>query len=264
MNENRIEARLSQLQKENKKALITYITAGLPSLEKTVELILAQEEAGVDIIEIGVPFSDPVADGPVIQDASFRSIQNGTNLKKIFVAIEEARKTANVPIIFMMYYNTISYYGLEEFVNKCKSVGVDGLIIPDLPFEEQRPLQEALNKVENAPILIQLVAPVSKQRIPMLLENARGFVYCVSQMGVTGNGANFHKDIKEYLANVKSISKVPVMMGFGIKTAADVLPLKDVIDGAIVGSAFIKLLDANDFDVNVAKEFITKFKLELN
>jgi len=264
MSENRIETRLAQLQKTDKKALITYVTAGLPSLEKTIELIIAQDEAGVDIIEIGIPFSDPVADGPVIQDASFRSILNGTNLRKTFDAIEIARKSPNVPIVFMMYYNTISYYGLDAFAEKCVAVGVDGLIIPDLPFEEQVYLQDALKKVENAPILIQLVAPVSKQRIPMLLENARGFVYCVSQMGVTGNGANFHKDIKEYLANVKSIAKIPIMMGFGIKTAADVLPLKDVIDGAIVGSAFIKLLDENDFDVEVAKEYVSRFKRELN
>ena len=264
MSENRIETRLAQLQKDNKKALITYVTAGLPTLEKTIELITAQDEAGVDIIEIGVPFSDPVADGPVIQDASFRSIQNGTNLRNTFDTIETARKSSNVPIVFMMYYNTISYYGLDKFAAKCAAVGVDGLIIPDLPFEEQGYLQDALAKVEDAPILIQLVAPVSKQRIPMLLENARGFVYCVSQMGVTGNGANFHKDIKEYLANVKSISKIPIMMGFGIKTAADVLPLRDEIDGAIVGSAFIKLLEENDFDVDVAKEYVATFKRELN
>ena len=260
MSENRIETRLAQLQKTDKKALITYVTAGLPSLEKTIELIIAQDEAGVDIIEIGIPFSDPVADGPVIQDASFRSILNGTNLRKTFDAIETARKSSNVPIVFMMYYNTISYYGLDAFAAKCAVVGVDGLIIPDLPFEEQGYLQDALKTVEDAPILIQLVAPVSKQRIPMLLENARGFVYCVSQMGVTGNGANFHKDIKEYLANVKSISKIPIMMGFGIKTAADVLPLKDEIDGAIVGSAFIRLLEENAFDVEVAKKFVTTFK----
>ncbi len=264
MSENRIEAVLAKLQQENKKAMITYLTAGLPSLEKTIELIRAQEEAGVDIIEIGVPFSDPIADGPVIQDASYRSILNGTNLKKTFEAIKTARKTVNVPIIFMMYYNTISYYGLDAFAAKCAETGVDGLIIPDLPFEEQGYLQEALAKVVDAPILIQLVAPVSKQRIPMILEHARGFVYCVSQMGVTGTGTGFHKDIKEYLANVKRISKIPVMMGFGIKTAADVLPLKDEIDGAIVGSAFIRLLDENNFDAEIAKEYIVGFKKELN
>ena len=261
---NRIEAKMEQLQRTGKKALITYITAGLPNLEKTIELIVAQEEAGIDVIEIGVPFSDPVADGPVIQDASYQSILNGTNLINTFDTIEKARKIANVPIVFMMYYNTVHYYGLGAFAEKCAAVGIDGLIIPDLPFEEQGNLKDALEKVEGAPILIQLVAPVSKDRIPMILENARGFVYCVSQMGVTGNGANFHKDIKEYLSKVKEISKVPVMMGFGIRTAADVLPVRDEIDGAIVGSAFIRLLEDNHFDTQVAKEYVSTFKKELN
>lgn len=259
---NRIEMKMNKLKKEGKKALITYLTAGLPSIDKTIDLIKAQDEAGIDIIEIGVPFSDPVADGPVIQDASYRSIQNGTNLVKTFHAIEEARKNSEVPIVFMMYYNTIFFYGLDKFVKKCAEVGVDGLIVPDLPFEEQKPLQDALAAQGENTILIQLVAPVSKDRIPMILENAKGFVYCVSQMGVTGGGANFHKDIKEYLAKVKEISKVPVMMGFGIRSAADVLPLKDEIDGAIVGSAFIKLLEKNEFSTEAAKEYITTFKRE--
>ncbi|MDD6572720.1 MAG: tryptophan synthase subunit alpha [Thermoflexaceae bacterium] len=260
---NRIEERLSQLKKENKKALITYVTAGLPSIEKTIELVKAQEEAGIDVIELGIPFSDPVADGPVIQDASYRSIQNGTNLKMVFEAMTELRKTSQVPIVFMMYYNTILHYGVKEFVEKCIDTGVDGLIVPDLPFEEQGEIRQYLDG-QDALIQIQLVSPVSKQRVPMILENARGFVYCVSQMGVTGKGANFHKDIRNYLSEVKAVSKIPVMMGFGIRSAADVEPLRDIIDGAIVGSAFIKLMDANDFDANVAKEYVAKFKKELN
>lgn len=260
---NRIEERLSQLKKENKKALITYVTAGLPSIEKTIELVKAQEEAGIDVIELGIPFSDPVADGPVIQDASYRSIQNGTNLKMVFKAMTELRKTSQVPIVFMMYYNTIVHYGVKEFVEKCVETGVDGLIVPDLPFEEQDEIRECL-KGQDALIQIQLVSPVSKQRVPMILENARGFVYCVSQMGVTGKGANFHKDIRNYLSEVKAVSNIPVMMGFGIRSAADVEPLRDIIDGAIVGSAFIKLMDANDFDANVAKEYVATFKREWN
>lgn len=260
---NRIEERLSQLKKENKKALITYVTAGLPSIEKTIELVKAQEEAGIDVIELGIPFSDPVADGPVIQDASYRSIQNGTNLKMVFEAMTELRKTSQVPIVFMMYYNTILHYGVKEFVERCVETGVDGLIIPDLPFEEQEEIRECL-KGQDALIQIQLVSPVSGQRVPMILENARGFVYCVSQMGVTGKGANFHKDIRNYLSEVKAVSKIPVMMGFGIRSAADVEPLRDIIDGAIVGSAFIKLMDANNFDADVAKEYVAKFKKELN
>lgn len=260
---NRIEERFSQLQKENKKALITYITAGLPDIKKTIELVKAQEEAGIDVIELGIPFSDPVADGPVIQDASYRSIQNGTNLKMVFEAMEELRKSSQVPIVFMMYYNTILHYGVKEFVEKCIQTGVDGLIVPDLPFEEQGEIRQYLDG-QDALIQIQLVSPVSKDRVPMLLENARGFVYCVSQMGVTGKGANFHKDIRNYLSEVKKVSKIPVMMGFGIRSAADVEPLRDVIDGAIVGSAFIKLMDANNFDADAAKEYVAAFKRELN
>ena len=260
---NRIEARFSQLQKENKKALITYITAGLPSVEKTIELVKAQDEAGVDVIELGIPFSDPVADGPVIQDASYRSIKNGTNLKQVFTAMEELRKESQVPIVFMMYYNTILHYGVKEFVEKCINVGVDGLIVPDLPLEEQDEIKSCLDGQDDL-ILIQLVSPVSKQRIPMILENARGFVYCVSQMGVTGKGANFHKDIRNYLSEVKAVSKIPVMMGFGIRNAKDVEPLRDVIDGAIVGSAFIRLMEENDFNADVARDYVATFKKELN
>lgn len=260
---NRIEARFSQLQKENKKALITYITAGLPSVEKTIELVKAQDEAGVDVIELGIPFSDPVADGPVIQDASYRSIKNGTNLKQVFTAMEELRKESQVPVVFMMYYNTILHYGVKEFVGKCINVGVDGLIVPDLPLEEQDEIKNCLGGQDDL-ILIQLVSPVSRQRIPMILENARGFVYCVSQMGVTGKGANFHKDIRNYLSEVKAVSKIPVMMGFGIRNAKDVEPLRDVIDGAIVGSALIRLMEENDFNADVARDYVATFKKELN
>ena len=262
---NRIEERLTALKEEGKKAFITYTTAGLPDLDTTKRIIRTQEAAGIDVIELGIPFSDPVADGPVIQDASYKAILNGTTLKKVFELMKDIRNDGcNVPIIFMMYYNTIYHYGIKDFVKKCIECGVDGLIVPDLPFEEQKELQTAINEDENAPILIQLVAPVSKQRIPMLLENARGFVYCVSQMGVTGKGANFHSQIREYLTEVKKESKIPVMMGFGIRTAADVAPLEDIIDGAIVGSHFIKLLEANNYSEEAATDYVATFKKELN
>ena len=260
---NRIEETLQKLQKAQKKAFITYMTAGLPSMEGSKDIILAQAEAGTDIIELGVPFSDPVADGPVIQDASYRSIQLGTNLKKVFSLVEDVRKTCEIPIVFMMYYNTVLHYGLDAFVDKCIETGVDGLIIPDLPFEEQGELCGYLTK-ENAPILIQLISPVSKQRVPMILENARGFVYCVSSMGVTGQAAQFHQNVINYLKEVKQISKIPVMMGFGIRTAEDVLPMKDNIDGAIVGSHFIKLMEQNDYNTDAVKKYCSTFKKELN
>ena len=261
---NRIEKRMEELQQKNEKAFVTYMTAGLPDMEGTKALIKAQDEAGIDIIELGIPFSDPTADGPVIQDASYRSICKGTNVKGVFTAVEEVRKDCEVPIVFMMYYNTVYHYGLEEFVEMCAECGVDGLIIPDLPYEEQKEINAVLAENEAAPILIQLVSPVSKQRIPMIVNNARGFVYCVSQMGVTGNGANFHKQIREYLLEVKKNSPVPVMMGFGIRTAGDVEPLEDIIDGAIVGSHFITLMKENNYDENVIKEYISSFKKEMN
>ena len=224
---NRIEEKMAQLKEAGKKAFITYTTAGLPDLDTTKRIIRTQEAAGIDVIELGIPFSDPVADGPVIQDASYKAILNGTTLKKVFE--KYGFKPLQTPLL--CYYDLLA-----------------------LKYDED----------ENAPILIQLVAPVSKQRIPMLLENARGFVYCVSQMGVTGKGANFHKDIRKYLEEVKSVSKVPVMMGFGIRTAQDVKPLKDVIDGAIVGSHFIKLLESSNFSDETITTYIKTFKQELN
>lgn len=260
---NRIEKRFKELEKENKKAFVTYMTAGLPDMKKTGEIIKIQAEAGIDIIELGIPFSDPIADGPVIQDASYKSIQKGTNLKGVFELVKEVRKDCEVPIIFMLYYNTILYYGVENFINKCIECGVDGMIIPDLPFEETFEIKEFIDKAENAPYLIPLVSPVSKERIPMIVNGAKGFVYCVSSMGVTGQEADFHKEIKSYLEKVKSISKIPVMMGFGIRSAKDVLEYTDIIDGCIVGSHFISIMEKSNYDINTIKEYITTFKAEL-
>lgn len=261
---NRIEKRLNDLKNQNKKAFITYITAGFPDLEKTKAIIKAQEEAGTDIVEMGIPFSDPIADGPVIQQASYEAILNGASLRKIFKCLQEMRDGGlQLPIVFMMYYNTIVHYGIKEFVAKCHEAGVDGIIVPDLPFEEQDNLLNELGD-DDRTISIQLVSPISGKRVPMILENARGFVYCVSSMGVTGQSADFHKEVINYLKYVKENSKVPVMMGFGIRTAADVEPMKDIIDGAIVGTHFINLLRDSNFDENKAAEYSRTFKEELN
>lgn len=262
---NRIEEKMQKLQEDGKKAFILYMTAGLPDMEGCKKLIFALEKAGCDVLELGIPFSDPAADGPVIQAASYKSIQQGTNLKKVFELMAEVRNEGcRMPIVFMMYFNTALFYGLEDFVRKCKETGVDGLIIPDLPFEEQRQLQEILEKDAEYPILVQLVAPVSAQRIPMILENAKGFVYCVSSMGVTGQNADFHKNVVEYLKDVKKNSKIPVMMGFGIRTAKDVEPMKDIIDGCIVGSHFIQMMEQSGYSTKEAEGYCRSFKEELN
>ena len=261
---NRIEEKLAQLKEQNKKAFITYMTAGMPDFDKMQEIIRTQEQAGTDIIELEIPFSDPVADGPVIQDASYHAILKGVNLKKVLEAMKKLRSAKiEIPIVFMMYYNTIFHYGVEAFVDACIESGVDGLIIPDLPLEEQDEIKEFLQK-ENAPILIQLVSPVSKDRIPEILKDARGFVYCVSSMGVTGQEATFHKSVIDYLGSVKEVSKIPVMMGFGIRTAEDVAPMKNIIDGAIVGSHFIRLMEENDYDLQAIGTYCGTFKKELN
>ncbi len=260
---NRIEERLATLQAKKEKAFITYLTAGLPNMEATAAIVKAQEEAGTDIIEIGVPFSDPIADGPVIQQASYEAIQAGANLKKSFELIAGLRADGvKLPIVFMLYYNTVLHYGLENFVKKCQKIGVDGLIIPDLPLEEQGPIKQYLTGDET--ILIQLVSPVSAGRIGEIVKSARGFIYCVSSMGVTGQSGSFHKEILGYLSDVKKQSPVPVMMGFGITEAKDVAPMKDVIDGAIVGSHFINLMREHQFDPQAAKEYCARFKKELN
>ena len=186
------------------------------------------------------------------------------HLPVCFELVDGVRKDGcELPIVFMMYYNTVLHYGLEAFAEKCAKVGVDGLIIPDLPLEEQEELQTQLQK-EDGTILIQLVSPVSKDRVPKILKNARGFVYCVSSMGVTGQEATFYKSVIDYLGSVKEVSKIPVMMGFGIRTAGDVAGLKDTIDGCIVGTHFIELMEENGYNLDVAKEYIRTFKKELN
>lgn len=268
---NRIEERMKQLQEKGEKAFITYITAGLPDMEGMKEIIRANERAGCDVLELGIPFSDPVADGPVIQAASYKAICQGVHLKGVLKEVAALRaEGSKIPIVFMMYYNTILHYGIDKFVTSCKNAGVDGLIIPDLPYEEQGELKEALEQAEQSdadgsvPILIQLVSPVSAQRIPMLLEHARGFVYCVSSMGVTGQAADFHKEVISYLRSVKEVSPIPVMMGFGIRTAEDVKPMKDIIDGAVVGSHFIRLMEENNYAPQAAEAYVKTFKQELN
>ena len=258
---NRIEKKLQSLQEKKEKAFITYITAGLPDMEHCAKLIRVQEEAGLDILELGIPFSDPAADGPVIQDASYRSILKGTNLRKCFELVDGVRKDGcELAIVFMMYYNTVLHYGLEAFAEKCAEVGVDGLIIPDLPLEEQQPLKDALAK-QNATILIQLVAPVSDKRIPEILKDARGFVYCVSSLGVTGMRRQITTDVGAMVELVKKSSDLPAAIGFGISGPEQAKKMAEVSDGVIVGSAIVKLVEKYGKDaVPYVAEFVKSVK----
>lgn len=260
---NRIDNRLNNLKKEGKKAFITYITAGLPDMEGTMRILKEQFEAGVDVAQLGIPFSDPVADGPIIQTASYHAIQNGVNLRKCFDMVSKLREDCELPIVFLAYFNTILHYGIEAFAKKCNEAGVDGVIVPDLPYEEQYELREALEKEGDATYIIQLVGPTSGKRIEKVLKDAKGFVYCLSQMGVTGQTAEFHSDLNGYLCKIKEVTDIPVMLGYGIHTPEDVNPYADTTDGAIVGSMFIKTLEKNNYSDEAVSEFVKNFKENL-
>lgn len=237
----RLESKLNRLKSENKKALITYITAGDPDLNTTIEVIKTMEEAGVDVVEIGIPYSDPLADGPTIQEASTRALKSGTNLNGIFSMIGQVRPQIRIPLVIMTYINPILQFGVERFCEEAAKVGVDGLIIPDLPFEEKSLIEEFVRKYDLA--LVPLLAPTTpRERIKTLCEKAQGFVYCVSLTGVTGVTSKTADNIKEFLNNTKEFSPVPVAVGFGISTPEQAKNLSIQADGIIIGSAIINLL----------------------
>lgn len=257
---NRIEEKMTLLQEKKEKALIMYMMAGLPDMEGTKELIRAQAEEGVDVVELGIPFSDPIADGPVIQDASYRSICLGTNVTKAFAMMEELREEGfDLPVVFKIYYNTILHYGVRAFAQRCREAGVDGLSVPDLPLEEQRELKDALEEKEGA-ILIQLVSPSSKERIPSILKDARGFVCFVSDPGVPGQACDIHKEVTDCLKEVKQISEIPVMLSFGACMPENLAPVKDFIDGVAAGTEFMKLLEEAQYGIDAAKTYCYELK----
>jgi len=253
---NRIEAKFAQLKEEGKKAHIGFLTGGDPSIDKTPELIKALVEGGSDIVEIGVPFSDPLADGPVIQAAANRALSGGVTVDKIFDMVKEVRKEVEVPLVFLMYVNTLLVYGKEKFMANCKDAGIDGLIIPDVPYEEQG---EILPLMKDYGIeLIPLVAPTSKDRVAKITESSNGFVYCVSSMGVTGRNSEFHSTINAYIEDVRSQTDLPLAIGFGISTNDDVKRFESIADGVIVGSAIVNEIQRTEGDPVQLKAFVEK------
>jgi tryptophan synthase alpha chain len=257
---NRIDKKFAELKNENKKALIPYICAGDPSLEMTEKLIPMLERAGADIVELGVPFSDPLADGPVIQAASLRSLGAGFKLDKFFATVVNIRKSSELPLVCMVYYSTIFGYGAEKFVQKCVESGIDGLIVPDLPYEEYDEFKPIVDKTDLA--LIPLVAITSGDRIEMITKVGKGFVYCVSSLGVTGERNSFDTRVDDFLKAVKAVSDIPVCVGFGISKREDVARFEQITDGAIVGSAIVRkiheCIENNDLDS--AEKFVRELK----
>lgn len=221
------------------KAFIPFITCGDPSLEVTEQLVYALEEAGADLIELGIPFSDPTAEGPVIQAANVRALSGGVTTDKIFEMVEKIRKRTAIPMVFMTYANVVFSYGTERFVKKAADIGMDGLILPDVPFEEKEEFDSVCRA--HGLDLISLIAPTSHERIARIAREAEGFVYCVSSLGVTGMRSSITTDIGAMVKLVKAEKDIPCAVGFGISTPEQAKKMADQSDGAIVGSAIVKL-----------------------
>lgn len=222
------------------KAFIPFVTAGDPSLPITKQLLLAMQEAGADLIEIGIPFSDPIAEGLVIQAANERALANGCTIDQIFAMVASIKDDIHVPLVFLTYINPIFTYGKEKFMRNCLTSGISGLIIPDLPFEEKEELAH-IAKANNISI-ISLIAPVSAERIEMIAKAAEGFIYCVSSLGVTGVREQIKTDIGAMIERVRKVSEIPCAIGFGIATSKQAKEMASLSDGAIVGSAIVKLV----------------------
>lgn len=225
---------------KNGKAFIPFITAGDPSLDKTKEFVLAMEKAGADLVEIGIPFSDPIAEGVVIQEADLRSLEAGTTTDGVFDMVAELRKETDMPLVFMTYLNIVFYYGYEKFFSNCEKVGISGIIIPDMPYEEKGECEAiaAGHGVE----LVSMVAPTSEERIRMIASEARGFLYVVSSMGVTGVRAEIRTDLDSMLKAIRQATDLSAAIGFGINTPEQAKKMSEIADGVIVGSAIVKLV----------------------
>ena len=231
---------------ENGKAFIAFITCGDPDLETTAKVVRAAAENGADLIELGIPFSDPTAEGPVIQGANLRALTGGITTDKIFAFVKELRRDVKVPMVFMTYANVVFSYGAEKFISTCREIEIDGLILPDLPLEEKEEFQPLCRQYDIN--LISLIAPTSENRIAMIAKEAEGFVYIVSSLGVTGTRNEIKTDLASIINVVRENTDVPCAIGFGISTPEQAKKMAEISDGAIVGSAIIKLLEKHGKD----------------
>lgn len=225
----------------NGKAFIPFITSGDPSLEVTEELVYEMEKNGADLVELGIPFSDPTAEGPVIQGANIRALSGGVTTDKIFAMVEKIRKKSNIPLVFMTYANVVFSYGIDRFAKRSKEVGMDGLILPDVPYEEKEEFSSVFAKYGLD--LISLIAPTSHERIASIAKDAEGFVYCVSSLGVTGMRSEITTDIGAMVELVKKQKDIPCAVGFGISGPEQAKKMAAQSDGVIVGSAIVKLCE---------------------
>lgn len=245
------------------KAFIPFILAGDPNLAATERFILELERAGADLIEIGLPFSDPVAEGTVIQAATKSALNAGTTTEKIFAMVERLKNKVSIPLVLMTYINPIFVYGKEKFFAKCKQSGVCGVIVADLPFEEKDEILTEANKYDVE--VISLIAPTSKNRIKMIASEAQGFVYTVSSLGTTGMRRELTEDVSEIVANIRKYTDKPVAIGFGITTPEQAMMMASLADGVIVGSAIVHIVDEYGEDADkYLYDYVKTMKLAIN
>ena len=250
--------RIKKIFEKRSKKVIPYFTAGYPHKEDTLGMVLAAETAGAAMVELGIPFSDPLADGPVIQDSSQIAIQNGVSLTWIFDTVSEIRKRSEIPIALMGYINPILKFGLSVFISECKVSGVDGLIIPDLPPEEADDFLKMSEENGISPIL--LVAPNTTDiRIQQISKLAGDLIYCVSILGVTGSSGSTNDDLKTYLERVEKYSSCPYIVGFGIRNRSDVINVNKMSHGAVVGSELIREVGKSTDPIECVNKFIERF-----
>ena len=247
---------------ENGKAFIAFITAGDPDIRKSEEFILEMVKAGADLIEIGIPFSDPIAEGKVIEAANTRALSCGTTTDTVFELVQSVRSKTQVPLVLLTYLNPVFKYGYEKFFKRCNSTGIDGIIIPDLPFEEKGELADYAE--QNDVRIISLIAPTSKERIKRIAESSSGFIYLVSSMGVTGIRDSIDTDLVSIISDIRTYTDTPVAIGFGISSPEQARKLGAISDGVIVGSAIVKIIAQHG--QNAAPfiyEFVRSMKTEL-
>ena len=239
---------MSKIKKafENGKAFIAFITCGDPDLETTAAAVKAAAQNGAVLIELGIPFSDPTAEGPVIQGANLRALNGGITTDKIFAFVKELRRDVKIPMVFMTYANVVFSYGAEKFISTCRDIEIDGLILPDLPFEEKEEFQPLCKKYGVD--LVSLIAPTSENRIAMIAKEAEGFLYIVSSLGVTGTRNEIKTDLASIVNVVRQNTNIPCAIDFGISTPEQAKKMANISDGAIVGSAIVKLLETHGKD----------------
>lgn len=236
----RIAAAFERRREKGRKTLITFVTAGDPDIGTTERLVDTMISEGADLVELGIPYSDPIAEGPVIQAANERALMHGIRMADVFSLVGRLRTRSEVPLVLLLYVNVIVQYGADRFFGECRQVGIDGVIVPDLPYEERAEIEPDARRHGIA--LIRMVSPVSEERIEMIATGAEGFLYCVSSLGVTGTRSGFETDFARFFQTINRASRIPTALGFGISNGAQVREIRQWADGVIVGSAMVRAI----------------------